>query len=118
MTDTPNQQKAVARGISERISDRVSGKSCTVLGYGISNRPLCAWLVSHAYLAPVWKYQDGEAGFELVSKKRFSTQEADQALALCQAYNQAGATVTGVKKKKDTLAPGKLYSEAFPAPSA
>lgn len=66
--------------------------------------------VSETYLAPVWKYQDGEAGFELVSKKRFSTQEADRALALCQAYNQAGATVTGVKKKKDTLAPGKLYS--------
>ena len=47
MTDTSNQQKAVTRSISERISDRVSGRSCTVLGYGISNRPLCEWLVSH-----------------------------------------------------------------------
>ncbi len=33
--------------IAARIRASVGGKHCTVLGYGISNRPLCAWLVAH-----------------------------------------------------------------------
>ncbi len=43
MTDLPQYGKSVAR----RIAERVEGKHCTVLGYGISNRPLCEWLMAH-----------------------------------------------------------------------
>ncbi len=47
---------------------------------------------------------------ELVSKKRFEKNEKDKAQALCDQYNAAKAIVTDKKKKKETLAPGKLYS--------
>ncbi len=47
---------------------------------------------------------------ELVSKKRFEKNEKDKADALCAEYNAQKAVVTGKKKKKDILAPGKLYS--------
>lgn len=30
-----------------KLMERIRGGACTVLGYGISNRPLVAWLVSH-----------------------------------------------------------------------
>ncbi len=33
--------------VADRIAALVSGKRCTVLGYGISNRPLCTWLMTH-----------------------------------------------------------------------
>ena len=36
--------------------------------------------------------------------------DAADALALAAKYNETGAVVTSVKKKKDTLSPGKLYS--------
>ncbi len=39
-----NDQKQI---ISDRARARVAGKHCTVIGYGISNRPLCEWLVTH-----------------------------------------------------------------------
>ena len=51
----------------------------------------------------------GEA-VELTSKKKFAAHEREKAEALCKRYNETGATVTSVKKKKTTLAPGKLYS--------
>ena len=47
---------------------------------------------------------------ELVSKKKFDKTELDKAQALCDEYNDSKATVIEKKKKKDTLAPGKLYS--------
>ncbi len=47
---------------------------------------------------------------ELVSKKKFSKNELDKAKAKCAEYNALCAVVTSKKKKKDTLAPGKLYS--------
>ena len=47
---------------------------------------------------------------ELTSKKKFSANERAKAEELSALYNQTGATVTSVKKKKTTLAPGKLYS--------
>lgn len=47
---------------------------------------------------------------ELVSKKQFDGDRKDKAQALCDTYNEAEARVIHVKKKKDTLAPGKLYS--------
>ncbi|MBE6698341.1 MAG: DNA topoisomerase III [Ruminococcaceae bacterium] len=47
---------------------------------------------------------------ELVGKTRFKPEEYDKAEQLCRAYNAADAVVTGVKRKKDTIMPGKLYS--------
>ncbi|MBR2021513.1 MAG: DNA topoisomerase III, partial [Clostridia bacterium] len=47
---------------------------------------------------------------ELNSKLRFSKDELAKAKAMCDKYNAETATVTGVKRKKDTIAPGKLYS--------
>lgn len=47
---------------------------------------------------------------ELISKRKFSKNELDKAKALCDEYNRLEAVVTAKKKKKDTLAPGKLYS--------
>ena len=47
---------------------------------------------------------------ELVSKEKFSKEKHEQAKALCDKYNAEKAIVTGVKRKKDSLNPGKLYS--------
>ena len=47
---------------------------------------------------------------ELLSKKKFEKNELEKAQTLCEQYNAAGAVVVDKKKKKDTLAPGKLYS--------
>ena len=47
---------------------------------------------------------------ELQSKKRFSAKELNNALKTCDAYNACEAIVTSVKRKKDSLSPGKLYS--------
>ena len=52
---------------------------------------------------------DGEK-VELVSKKKFAYNLKNKALEECEKYNSCEATVTNVKKKKDTLSPGKLYS--------
>ncbi len=40
-------QSSAGKMISEAIADIVGGRDCTVLGYGISNRPLVDWLVAH-----------------------------------------------------------------------
>ncbi len=58
---------------------RVEGKHCTVLGYGISNRPLCAWLVAH-----------GAATLTVRDKRTREKLEADGDLARLSAL---GATV-------------------------
>ena len=47
---------------------------------------------------------------ELTSKQKIDGREKARAEELCAAYNAAGARVTAIKRKKDTLAPGKLYS--------
>ncbi len=47
---------------------------------------------------------------ELVSKKKFSKDELEKAKKTCEDYNAVTAVVTEKKKKKETLAPGKLYS--------
>ena len=47
---------------------------------------------------------------ELNSKKKFTKDELAKAEALCAKYNAVDAVVTDVKRKKDKLAPGKLYS--------
>lgn len=47
---------------------------------------------------------------ELVSKEKFAADKLEDAKRLCEKYNAETATVTSVKKKRDTLQPGKLYS--------
>jgi len=47
---------------------------------------------------------------ELNSKKRFSAEEYAKAEQTCAAYNKEEAYVTTVKRKKDTISPGKLFS--------
>ncbi len=52
---------------------------------------------------------NGEA-VELLSKNKFGKDEKPKAEEMCALYNAAGAVVVSKKVKKDTLAPGKLYS--------
>lgn len=47
---------------------------------------------------------------ELVSKTKFDKNELAAVRELCDKYNAADAVVTARKTKKDTIAPGKLYS--------
>ncbi len=47
---------------------------------------------------------------ELVSKRKFTKDEKSDAEKLAELYNSAGAVVTAVESKKDTILPGKLYS--------
>ncbi len=47
---------------------------------------------------------------ELNGKQKFAKTELNMAQELCKKYNESQAVVTSVKKKKDTLHPGKLYS--------
>ena len=47
---------------------------------------------------------------ELVSKHKFAKEELEKAQSLADAYNAAGAVVTSVESKTDTILPGKLYS--------
>ncbi len=47
---------------------------------------------------------------ELQSKKKFSGTEYQRAEEACRLYNAETAVVSAVKRKKDTLFPGKLYS--------
>ncbi len=47
---------------------------------------------------------------ELVSKLRFEPEQFAKAEEKCALYNAADAVVTAVKRKKETIQPGKLYS--------
>ncbi len=47
---------------------------------------------------------------ELLSKAKFSSEELPKATELCEKYNGSDAVVASKKTKRDTLAPGKLYS--------
>lgn len=62
------------------------------------------------YLVPVSREETSGEKIELISKKHFDPTERDAAERLCAEYNAAGAFVTDVKRKKDKLSPGKLYS--------
>lgn len=62
------------------------------------------------YYAMVSKAETKGEVIELTSKKKFAREEIAKAEEMCRRYNETGAVVTSVKKKKDTLAPGKLYS--------
>lgn len=47
---------------------------------------------------------------ELVSKQKFAGNQLSRAQDACRRYNAEQAVVSAVKRKKDTLSPGKLYS--------
>ena len=66
--------------------------------------------VPDVYYAVVSNAETDGHPVELISKTKFTKDEKDKAEAFCAAYNAADAVVTGVKKRKTTLAPGKLYS--------
>ncbi len=59
---------------------------------------------------PVSKEKTGGEIIELVSKLKFNADELDKAKQKCAEYNAETAVVTAIKKKKDTVNPGKLYS--------
>lgn len=66
--------------------------------------------VPETYYSIVSKEKTRDEVVELQSKKRFSAGELKKAQATCDAYNACDAVVTSVKRKKDVLSPGKLYS--------
>ncbi len=66
--------------------------------------------VPDIYYALVSKAETDGQVVELQSKKKFDKTEFIKAQNLADAYNAAGAVVVAVKRKKDTLSPGKLYS--------
>ena len=66
--------------------------------------------VPEKYYSIASKEQTGGETVELLSKLKFSGKEYDKAQAACARYNAETAVVSGVKRKKDTLQPGKLYS--------
>lgn len=55
------------------------------------------------------EFTNGEI-IELNGKDKFTKDELFKAEELCKKYNDSIATVTNVKRKKETLQPGKLYS--------
>lgn len=62
------------------------------------------------YYAVISKAKTNGEEIELASKKKFKNTELEKAKKLCEIYNNIPAVVSEVKKKKDIIAPGKLYS--------
>lgn len=61
------------------------------------------------FIAKSTEETDGSV-VELASKVKFSLNEKHKVDELCAKYNEIGAKVTAVKRKKDEILPGKLYS--------
>lgn len=66
--------------------------------------------VPEIYYAIISKEKTNGEEIELISKEKFNKNEKNKAEELCRKYNEGKAVVTAVKRKKDTLKPGKLYS--------
>lgn len=66
--------------------------------------------VPQKYYSIASREKTGDDVVELQSKNKFAAEEYQKAVAACEQYNACDAVVTSVKRKKDTLAPGKLYS--------
>lgn len=62
------------------------------------------------YFALVSREETNGECVELTSKKKFDKNSLDEAEKMCRLYNDAGAVVTSVKKRKTVIPPGKLYS--------
>lgn len=65
---------------------------------------------SEPYYALVSKTEANGGEVELTSKYKFNKNEFAKAKRVCDIFNAQTAVVTSVKSKKDTVAPGKLYS--------
>jgi len=65
---------------------------------------------SEIYYALVSKTEVDGTELELTSKHKFGKNDFERASRACAVLNSEKGTVTEVKSKKDTLAPGKLYS--------
>jgi len=65
---------------------------------------------SEKYYAIISKELTGGEEIELTSKTKFKGNELSKAQSFCDEYNKKKATVKNKKTKKDTVAPGKLYS--------
>jgi len=66
--------------------------------------------VPEKYYSISSKEKTGDEVVELQSKQKISGTEYEKAIKTCEKYNACDAIVTSVKRKKDTLSPGKLYS--------
>ena len=66
--------------------------------------------VPDIYYAICSKAETNGTEIELTSKKRFAKNELAPAEKLCEEYNACRAYVVSKKRKKDKIAPGKLYS--------
>ena len=66
--------------------------------------------VPEIYYGIFSKEKTGGEVIELLSKEKFSKEKKTDAQTLCDRYNAEKAIVTAVKRKKDSLKPGKLYS--------
>lgn len=62
------------------------------------------------YYALVSEAETKGEKIELTSKQKFDKNDYGKALEVCKQYNELKAVVENIKKKKTTLAPGKLYS--------
>ena len=62
------------------------------------------------YFAIVSKEKTNGEEVELTSKQKFENDQKAEAITFCDKYNAEKAIVKSVKRKKDTLFPGKLYS--------
>ncbi len=62
------------------------------------------------YYQPFSSELTGGEAVELLSKKKFDKNSLVGCEKLCAHYNSLGAVVTEVKRKKDKLSPGKLWS--------
>ncbi len=66
--------------------------------------------VAGIYYAVVSSCETNGENVELTSKRKFSKEEHENALAYCNKLNEQKGIVTQKKVKKDKLEPGKLYS--------
>ena len=66
--------------------------------------------VPEKYYSIASKEQTGGETVELQSKLRFDAKQYNNALQACEQYNAQQAIVKSVKRKKDSISPGKLYS--------
>ncbi len=68
------------------------------------------YFVPQTYYSIASRAETNGTPIELNSKLRFPQREAARAEKAAAFYNSIGATVASVKNKKDSLAPGKLFS--------
>ncbi len=62
------------------------------------------------YYQPRSEAETGGEKVELLSKLKFDRDKLSECERQCAAFNAMGAVVTSVKRKKDKLSPGKLWS--------